>query len=576
MALFLRSARALFGAAFVGILTSACYSAGGGSDPPLKSLYFPVGMAVSPDGNWLVVVNSDFDLQYNGGTLQTYRLIEGDGKFGIRNDANNAINYAQDGGTCWSHPAPTANGILGLACAQPVDASAGTYWADPTQYWHHGVIVGAFATDLLQLSLPSWQVAPPGETRLLAPIRGTTAVLYAKLTLDGDGGTSGKIDCQQGADQPRCGGAANVGSDPNSPADNTRNVVLSGEPFGIAQTSDGTAFVVTSESDTTTSVFTSGIPLLPPQDDGGVQASDAGGWTSPSLQYVLGGLPAAGTGIAEIPHDPAAWTTCGIPASFNCWRPAFLETNHSTAEIDLLRYYSDDNTANPGGQRPFLQREGVFALAATTGSDERGIVIDDSARAICHAKTPAKVLHCSDPTVVDQAGCISNAQNDDVACGWLPASVYVATRTPPALLLGQVGDQYNPDDLSIQGTIPLPQGPSKVYRAPVIDAQGNFQVRIFVACFDANLVIVYDPATQLWDSIPVGSGPFAMAFDPFPTDRWGMPPDSSQPAYRFGYVASFTQSFIEVLDLDNSQNNVPSTFESVVYAIGQPTLPKGQ
>jgi DNA-binding beta-propeller fold protein YncE len=567
MALFLRSSRALFGAAFVGILTSACYSAGGGSDPPLKSLYFPVGMAVSPDGQWLVVVNSDFDLQYNGGTLQTYDLQ------GIRHDALYAIASAEEAGTCWSQPTPTANGILGLACAHPADAAAGTYWADPSQYWHDGVIVGAFATDLLQLSLPWWQVPPSvTTTRLLAPIRGTTAVLYADLNL-----AQGHLNCL-GRNGNRCGGGSNVGSDPSLLHD-TRQVVLSGEPFGIAQTSDGTAFVVTSESDTTTSVFTSGVSV-PEAPDGGIDTVGEGIDLSPgpALQYVLGGLPAAGTGIAEIPHDPAAWTTCGIPASFNCWRPAFLETNHSTAEIDLLRYYSDDDTGDDpaGGYRPFLQREGVFALTATTGSDERGIVIDDSARSICHAQTPTMLLACGDPTVVDQAGCISQVHSQDVACGWLPANVYVATRTPPALLLGQVGDPYNPDDLSIQGTIPLPAGPSKVYRAPIIDAQGNFQVRIFVACFDANLVIVYDPATQLWDSIPVGSGPFAMAFDPFPTDRWGMPPDSSQPAYRFGYVASFTQSFIEVLDLDNSQNNVPSTFESIAYAIGQPTLPKGQ
>ena len=53
---------------------SACYSAGDGTDPPNKSFYFPVGVTVSRGGSVLYVVNSDFDLQWNGGTVQSYDL----------------------------------------------------------------------------------------------------------------------------------------------------------------------------------------------------------------------------------------------------------------------------------------------------------------------------------------------------------------------------------------------------------------------------------------------------------------------------------------------------------------------
>src|SRR5437667_10872640 len=52
----------------------ACYSTGDGSPPPSKDFYFPVGLAVSAHGNVLYVANSDFDLQYNGGTVQSYDL----------------------------------------------------------------------------------------------------------------------------------------------------------------------------------------------------------------------------------------------------------------------------------------------------------------------------------------------------------------------------------------------------------------------------------------------------------------------------------------------------------------------
>jgi hypothetical protein len=44
--------------------------------------------------------------------------------------------------------------------------------------------------------------------------------------------------------------------------------------------------------------------------------------------------------------------------------------------------------------------------------------------------------------------------------------------------------------------------------------------------------------------------------------------------YRFAYVASFTNSFVQVLDLDNSLAR-KDTFGHVVFSLGEPTLPKG-
>jgi len=42
--------------------------------------------------------------------------------------------------------------------------------------------------------------------------------------------------------------------------------------------------------------------------------------------------------------------------------------------------------------------------------------------------------------------------------------------------------------------------------------------------------------------------------------------------YRFAYLASFRDSFVQVIDLDASS---PETFERVVFTLGQPTPPKG-
>src|SRR3954464_14922100 len=53
---------------------ASCYSTGDGSPPPLNEFYYPVGLQVSAGGTVLYAVNSDFDLQFNGGTLQAYDL----------------------------------------------------------------------------------------------------------------------------------------------------------------------------------------------------------------------------------------------------------------------------------------------------------------------------------------------------------------------------------------------------------------------------------------------------------------------------------------------------------------------
>src|SRR4029077_13095522 len=59
----------------LGVAAFACYPAAGlGVDPPAAELYFPVGLTVSRSGTVLYAVNSDFDLQWNGGTIEALDL----------------------------------------------------------------------------------------------------------------------------------------------------------------------------------------------------------------------------------------------------------------------------------------------------------------------------------------------------------------------------------------------------------------------------------------------------------------------------------------------------------------------
>ena len=250
-------------------------------------------------------------------------------------------------------------------------------------------------------------------------------------------------------------------------------------------------------------------------------------------------------------------------------------------EIDLLRYYDDDGSSL---HRPFLQKEGAYSLTANAiGSDSRGIVIDPTPRLECEARLRL------DPNAT---------ASDFESCGQRPARVFFANRTPPSLVVGKIGGltgdgTYNPDLLTITGNVSVSPGAAKVYLAPIVDANGQVTLRVFVVCFDSNSIFIYDPENNAIESVVyTGRGPFAMAFDPMPLNciaigdpgspAWNAahcpPIQRSSPLnpYRFGYVANFTDSFVQVLDLDGSSTSAAYTFEQIVFTLGIPTPPKGQ
>src|SRR5450432_1673214 len=156
--------------AFSALLLGACYSSGDGVSPPPNSFYYPVGMAVSRGGNVLYAVNSDFDLQWNGGTVQSYDLhqIRRDAVMTIADPTNPNIPYITrpKAGECPSLP-PTdqTNGdptpqLRGQTCAPPVDS---------TKYVRDSATIGAFATDL-RISA--------GGSRIFVPVRGDASIAW--------------------------------------------------------------------------------------------------------------------------------------------------------------------------------------------------------------------------------------------------------------------------------------------------------------------------------------------------------------------------------------------------------------
>jgi hypothetical protein len=574
-----------------------CYSTGDGTAPPLQDFYFPVGLQVSAGGTVLYAVNSDFDLQYNGGTLQSYDLGL------IRRHAVDLIADPLSPGVpildrdkLSSQPCPGRSvEPLGETCAPPVQSSF---------YVRDTAVIGAFATDLL-LSLPPSRLVPqsprasgeppicpapalgtaaPGcpsfgtrnVDRLFAPVRGNASLTWASVERDGPDSVVpadpkapyGPFFIQCGRDSAgRCDGAHTAGEDPNE-SGNTRHITMPGEPFGMAISEDGAALVITHQNETKTSLFSTGL-----------SRNDADAVASPALQFVLDGLPVGGIGAVAVPHDRDA-----IRASQPFPRASFLQTSRSVPEVDLLRHYPDElGGIGSSPPRPFLDREAAFPLTiGVSGADSRGIAVDPTPRILCKSRVLA-----ADPL---KGRSQSDVDRELLACGRRPARVFIANRAPASLLVGEVGgsasvgDDYDPDRLTIHTTIPLSAGPTKVFLAPVVERDGAYALRVFVVCFDSATVFVYDPDTeQVENVIRVGLGPFAMAFDPFTFEDVAThaqvpidPRDAGRGLrrYRFAYVASFTNSFVQVLDLDNAQPN-RATFERVVFTLGRPQTPKG-
>src|SRR5215510_2227400 len=56
----------------LGLSALGCFKPDDGREPPLDRIYFPTGLTLSPDADRLYVANSDWDLQFNAGSVQAY------------------------------------------------------------------------------------------------------------------------------------------------------------------------------------------------------------------------------------------------------------------------------------------------------------------------------------------------------------------------------------------------------------------------------------------------------------------------------------------------------------------------
>ncbi len=495
---------------------------------------YPVGVALSNEGHSLFVVNSDFDLRFNTGTVQVLDtevilehlpracLVDADCSGGRRCAGDGAEADASTFGLCVDS-AGSPCGDLPLATAADEFSYPGPCTALPlgvAGLQQASAVINPFVADVKYV---------PGNgrrgARILMPVRGDATLHWAAVH-DDVLGSGPVLDCGQTKGNARCDSDHRLGDeDRERTADDDK---LPTEPFGIAVSSDGEAIFVGHQSQGSVSVFDNAQ-------------------SAPRLRSVLTGLPSNPMGLLAVPPPRAAVIgavdyTPGVLVSYRFG-------GSSAPNVELLRYY-DSEAAAPAS--PYLERAATSPITTNaSGSDSRGIDLDASRRDSCERDCDESA--CSD----EQADACRQCQ---LECAAIGVDVYMANRSPDSLLRGETrpafGDLARDDVPNFSDAVPLRGSPSRVIVGSITDERGNPAMRVFVLGFDAQLMYIYDPQRREVEAhVKTGPGPQALVVDE---------------SRSLGYLAHFTHSYLGVIDLDKRH----ATYGQVLLSVGSPRPPR--
>ncbi len=593
-------------ASIAALAASGCVPAGDGvsatdcPDPTKCEVYFPVGLALSKASDHLLVVNSDFDLQYSQGTVRSFSLKRirelsptpcgadvdcSDGTF--CDVSNSEENGGKPSYFCVDPADARPCGVLGekdssglaVAPGRCAAIQLGDPWDGGPSAITDAAEIAAFATQAMLTSRPCegadglYPCEPTDGAdariaqrdglstpeRLFLPVRGDTTIHF----LDVD--ESGELHCGRYQD-------GNKDADADTPLRCSPDFrVAQGTTYGLNANGD---FVISpieppdpGELDEDEQEEKDDNPIndfrLPPEPidltstrDGrvivvshqqnGRATTLLNNWRDkPAVIEILAGLPDSLIGVAALP------TAYGS----NDADSQFLVTSRSQPQVNLLRF-DDDGLLAAGDAAASVEREKATTLfrpnlasigssritTNSSGLHSRGLAIDDSARA----------------EAVE--ACAGDAACESVA-GETPLDVFVTNRSPNSLLLGRTGGSDLLAEVSelprFYDNVPLTAGPTRVVMGHVMGKDGKKQLRAFVICFDDSLIYVYDPAHRRIESeIRTGRGPYSIVFDPELPNA---------------YVGHFTDSYIGVISLDQRH---PMTFGATLATLGLPQPPR--
>jgi len=547
--------------AFAAFALFACYSIGEGIAPPLGNIYFPTGLVTSRDSNHLYVVNSDFDLQYNAGTIQSLDLnrIRALTPRGCNSDSDcpaeqycdippSTGDHFEHTFWCVDREGARANqpcGVLGERPSNERVMVPGRCNSVDLQNPQDGasslvtdaVAIGAFATDVISRNFPN---SDKFIERLFVPVRGESSVNWIDVSAEG------KLDCGQGAGQT-CDDKHRVGQ---TPSDNSRGLRLPPEPYAIAASADASSIVVTHQ--------TQGAVSLLVND-----------WVEgPHLEFVFTGLPPMPIAAIAMPQ-PAL-----VQSGFYSLAQGFLVAYETASRIDLFRFASD---AQSTPARPYLEQSAIASVTINSGGyDVRGIAADDSERVLCDSTAASTRDQCLSTCTSGSPDCESNCQasykSQLITCANVPVDLYASSRSPSSLLIGRTipNTQLTPnfDIPFFNNAFPLPTGPSRIQVAKIINPDGILETRVFIVSFDSRSVAIYDPVRQEVESYVItGRGPQALTFDVQAPSS----PSMVNEGHAYAFIGHFTDSYIGVIELDRRRGR---SYGNIILSLGSATPPR--
>jgi hypothetical protein len=545
------------------LFSISCTSAGEGIAPPLDAIYFPTGLALSSNSRQLYVVNSDFDLQYNAGTLQSLDLthIHALTPRGCVADSDCSTSKYCDipegpsdskehSFWCLERSGSTANlpcGTLGESTPSERVTTPGRCRAVNLSHPPDGgdslitdsVAIGAFATDVV---VRPWPESGRASDRLFIPVRGESSINWADVSVDGE------LDCGQNSSKA-CDKRHRTGRDASS---NSRALVLPPEPFSIDATADASTILVTHQ--------TQGAVSLLLND-----------WLAgPHVEFVFGGLPPMPVAVKAVPQ-PALVTSGQYEMT-----PGFLVAYETTPRVDLFRYAPD---AQSTPARPYLELNASTSVTINSGGyDVRGLAIDDSERRSCEQSASTTHEACratceQNSTNSDGQQCTTDCETANLSkllnCANIPLTTYAASRSPASLLIGHTTPNSaltpNSEIPYFYDAFPLPTGPSRIQIAHIINVNNEVESRVLIVCFDSRRVAIFDPVrrnVEAW--VTTGRGPQAIVED------FAAPSDTDE-GHALALIGHFTDSYLGIVELDRRRGRAYGT---MVLSLGNPTPPR--
>lgn len=431
-----------------------------GTDPPTDKFFYPAALALhrdsaDADADFLYVVNSDFDLAYNGSNVMAVDLDR------VRTVRR---RLAAIDATCRAAAVASPTDPPGRECTAAAftpdvwlplrlpeeappndpkchrDADASGAWICPDTR----LVVAGFTRKVNPYAVEATlAVYPNGAQRLYTIVRGGNTLTWF------DVGNDGALDCGPRDERDYCAGSHSTGSD-GAQSDSSR-LLLPQETSALSVDTTNGYIVMTHQgvnADTAHASF-----LVDP--NGGTATTQSAG---PRLLSTLGGTA---TGLCSLVLLPRA-----NPGDRSTW----LATSRTEAAFTLLQAYAGNEPLSD--HRQFLYRAASApVLGLNTGTNNRTIVLDP--RPGASART-----------------------------------AYVVSRSPEALLTVDIS---NPAVPTVTDAIALPAGPS---RAAAVWLPALGRTYVYTASYDARWIYVVDPSEhRVVDQIATNRGPHNMVHD---------------------------------------------------------------